>query len=244
MAEIAASAADFESLLRLGGFPEPFLGGSATRAKRWSIDYRDRLLREDISVLESIHDLGSLERLVLRLPELVGSPLSVNSLREELQLNHQTVSRWLDILERMYAIFRVPPFGGPRIRAVKKAQKHYHFDWSLVPQESLRFENLVASHLLKWVHFQRDTAGRSIDLRYFRDVDGREVDFVLVEGRDPILLVECKWSEERIAPSLKYLSERYPMARAMQITAHGKRDVEISRRLRILPARKFLATLF
>ncbi len=128
---------------------------------------------------------------MLRLPELVGSPLSVNALREDLQLSHRTVGRWLDIFERLYAVYRLPPFGAPRIRAVKKERKHYHLDWSLVPTLPERFENLVAGHLLKWVHFHQDTAGRELDSRYFRDIDGREVDFVVTENRAPILMIEC-----------------------------------------------------
>lgn len=243
VAELGASAADFTTLLALGGFPEPFLGGSATQARRWSIDYRERLVREEVAAVENIQNLGALELLVLRLPDLVGSPLSVNSLREDLQLNHQTVSRWLDVLERMYAIFRVAPFGAPKIRAVKKERKHYHFDWSVVPDPAFRFENLVASHLLKWVDYQRDTAGRSVELRYFRDVDGREVDFVLVEGRNPIMFVECKLSDREIAPSLRYLSDRFPIAPAYQLSAAGSKDVQVSRSIRLMPARKFLAEL-
>ncbi len=69
---------------------------------------------------------------------------------------------------------------------------HYHFDWSVVPGDPARFENLVACHLLKWVHFEQDARGRDLELCYFRDVEGREVDFVIVEGRMPRLLVECK----------------------------------------------------
>lgn len=118
---------------------------------------------------------------MLRLPELVSSPLSINALREGLQVSHKSVSNWLGVLERLYSIFRLSPFRAPRIRAVKKEQKHYHLDWSLVPGEAARFENLVACHLLKWVHFEQDTAGRELDLRYFRDVDRREVDFVVTE---------------------------------------------------------------
>jgi hypothetical protein len=45
---------------------------------------------------------------------------------------------------------------------------------------------------LKWVHFEQDARGRDIELRYFRDTDRREVDFVVVEKRAPIFLVECK----------------------------------------------------
>ncbi len=144
---------DFIQLLNLGGFPEPFLGASQVEAKRWSREYRTRLLREDLLSLEHVRDIGKLELLVLRLPDLVGSPLSLNALKEDLQINHQTVSQWTEILERVYAIFRLSPFGGPNIRAVKKERKHYHMDWSVIKKESARFENLVASHLLKYVHY-------------------------------------------------------------------------------------------
>jgi predicted AAA+ superfamily ATPase len=241
--EVGGSADDFSALMKLGGFPEPFLAGSAARARRWSIEYRERLVREEIATVETVQDLGALELLVLRLPELVGSPLSVNALREDLQLNHQTVSRWLDVLERMYAIFRLAPFGAPRIRAVKKERKHYHFDWSLVREESCRFENMVASHLLKWVDFQRDTEGRLLELRYFRDVDGREVDFVVVEGRQPVMMVECKLRDEDLAAPLRYLSRRFPSVPAYQVSAFGTKDVQVSKEIRILPARKFLSEL-
>lgn len=118
---------------------------------------------------------------LLRLPELVGSLLSLNALRGDLDVSHRTVACWLDILERLYAIFRIAPFGSPKLRAIRKSQKHYHFDWSVVGDPGPRFENLVASHLLKWVHFQRDVEGRDLELRYFRDTDGREVDFVVID---------------------------------------------------------------
>src|SRR6185503_2661588 len=159
-------------------------------ARRWSREYRNLLIREELVSLERVNDLGSLELLMIRLPELVGSPLSVNGLREDLQVSHKTVSSWLQILERLFALFRLSPFGSPKIRAVKKEQKHYHFDWTLVPEMPQRFENLVASHLLKWVQLQQDTQGRDLDLRYFRDVDGREVDFVITDRRKPVTLIE------------------------------------------------------
>ncbi len=102
------------------GFPEPFLGGNATEARRWSLGYRDRLIREEVTSLESISDLGRLEQLAIALPARVGSPLSIHALREDLQVAHATLARWLDVLERLYAIFRIAPFGAPLLRAVKK----------------------------------------------------------------------------------------------------------------------------
>jgi len=78
---------------------------------------------------------------------------------------------------------------------VKKEQKHYLFDWTAVQDPPPRFENLVASHLLKWLHHEQDVQGRDLELRYFRDIDGREVDFVVTEGRALVLAVECKWAD-------------------------------------------------
>lgn len=244
VAELGISQpADFMRLLEYGGFPEPFLGGSAVEAKRWSREYRTRFLCEDLVSLERVQDLGNLELLVMRLPQLVASPLSLNALREDLQISHKTVAHWVDILERMYAIFRLSPLGAPRIRAVKKEQKHYQYDWALVPEKPQRFENLVAAHLLKWVHFQEDVFGRDIELRYFKDREGREVDFVVVENSQPLLLVECKWADDVVSKPLKYLKSRFPKAAAWQIHATGSKDYQTPEGIRVAPALTFLKDL-
>ncbi|HZA51080.1 MAG TPA: AAA family ATPase [Myxococcaceae bacterium] len=234
---------ELRDLLRLGGFPEPFFAGSAVEARRWSREYRNLLIREELTSLERVDDLGRLELLVLRLPELVGSLLSVNALREDLDVSHKTVERWIGMLERLFAVFRLPPLGAPRIRAIRKARKHYHFDWSLVEDGAARFENLVASHLLKWVHHEQDTRGRDLELRYFRDTDGRDVDFVVVDRRTPKLLVECQTSDGRLDPALRYLKSRFPEAAAWQIAAEGRRDYQTPEGIRVAPALTFLRTL-
>jgi predicted AAA+ superfamily ATPase len=235
--------AEFQSLLELGGFPEPFLSGSAREAQRWSRQHREFLLQEELRDLEAVHDMGQLELLMMRLPDLVGSPLSVNSLTEDLQISHKTVARWLDVLERIYAIFRIAPYGPPRVRAVKKAQKHYHFDWNTIRDPAIRFENLVASHLLKWVHYQIDTSGRDLELRYFRDVDGRKVDFVVLENRKPIQFVEAKWNDADVSLGLRYLKERHPAVDSWQISANGKQDYVSRHDIRVAPAMNFLRSL-
>ena len=235
--------AELRDLLVLGGFPEPYFGGSEVEARRWSRAYRALLIREEVTSLERIRDLGALELLMLRLPELVGSPLSINAVREDLQVGHKTVAAWLQAFERLYAIFRLPPFGAPAVRAVKKEQKHYHLDWPVVPSEAARFENLVACHLLKWVHHQQDTQGRDVELRYFRDTDGREVDFVVADRRRPVLCVECKWADAPIDRSLRYFKARFPDCDAWQISAAGTKDYVNADGIRAAPAPALLNTL-
>ena len=239
----ALSKEGFQQLLTLGGFPEPFFGGTQREARRWSREYRTRLIREDVVSLERVQDLGALEMLAMRLPELVGSPLSINALREDLQVSHKTVASWIAVLERLYAVFRLPPFGAPRLRAVRKEQKHYQFDWALVPDDARRFENLVASHLLKWVHYQQDVEGRDLELRYFRDTDAREVDFVVVERRAPVMMVEAKWGDQNVDRGLRYLKARFPAAPAWQVSAVGRKDFVTPEGIRVAPAPALLSQL-
>lgn len=234
---------DFLDLLNLSGFPEPFFGGKQRDYKRWSRDYRTRLLRDDITSLEKVDDIGSMELLVMRLPELVGSPLSINSLREDLQKSHKTVARWLDILERTYGLFRLHPFGSPKIKAVKKEQKHYHFDWAVCEEIGQRLENLVAGHLLKYCHFIEDTEGDVCELRYFRDNDGREVDFIIVKNKKPIFMIEVKASAKQISPHLLYLKRKFPTTPAYQVHLDEKVDYLGDEGIRVLPVWKFLFEL-
>ena len=79
-------------LIELGGFPEPSLSGSRREARRWSREYGARLVRDEVTTLERIQNLGQLELMMLSLPERVGSPLSVNALREDLQVSHKTAN--------------------------------------------------------------------------------------------------------------------------------------------------------
>lgn len=234
---------ELNDLLTLGGFPEPWLGASETEARRWSMQYRSRVIQEEAASLEGIRDLGQAEATLIALPERVGSPLSINSLRELLRVSHHTMSAWLDAFERLYAIFRLPPFVYRSSRAVQKETKHYHFDWSVVPEAGARFENLVACHLLKWVHWRQDAFGEDLALCYYRDRDGREVDFVVTESREPRLLVECKRSDGDPAKGLKYLKNRFAEAEAWQIAAEGRKDYKTASGIRVAPARVFLPGL-
>lgn len=231
---------DLENLFTLGGFPEPFLNANKIDAKRWTREYRQRILQDDILSIEHIEDIGTAELLMLRLPELVGSTLSINSLSEDLQVSHKTISRWLGLFENFYAIFRINSFGSSRIKAIKKARKHYHFDWTLVHDEGARFENLIACQLLKWSHFFQDTQGREVHLHFMGDLEQREVDFVITEDNKPKIFIECKLSEKNVSKSLQYLKNKFPKVPAYQILYQSIHDFQTDSGIRVGPAHKLL----
>lgn len=227
-------------LLNFGGFPEPFLLRSDKETRRWSREYRSRVIQEDLSDLENVMDLGIIENLVIRLPDLVGSPLSLNALREDLQVSHQSVSRWISMLENLYMIFRIYPFGAPKIRAVKKEAKHYHMDWTAITDPGARFENMIACHLLKWCYYKQDTDGIELELRYFRDVDKREVDFVILENKAPVHFIECKVSDKKVALALKYMKKRFPQVMATQVLLEKNCDFVTKEGIRVCSTNQLL----
>ena len=144
------------------------------------------------------------------------------------------------MLENLYMIFRIYPFGAAKIRAVKKEAKHYHLDWTLIDDMGKRFEDLIAVHLMKWCFFLQDTEGRDIELRYFRDIDKREVDFVFIEKAIPIHFIECKVSEKDPTLSLKYLKKRFPSVEATQIVLEGDTDLMTKEGIRVCSAHRYL----
>jgi uncharacterized protein len=236
-----------ETLLSLGGFPEPFLSGSSKEAARWRLGYGARLVREDVRDLESIRALDQMELLFDRLGAVVGGVLSINSLREDLELAFETVQNWLSVFERLDAVFRIPPYGPARIKSVKKEQKLYFWDWMRADSEAAQFENLIAMHLLRLVHWAQDVEGQKFDLRYFRTRTGHEVDFVILRNRQPWLAAEVKMSDQELHPGLRYLLERVAVPYAFQIFLGPGRErtaANIGRsKVRHVSARRFLASL-
>jgi uncharacterized protein len=210
-------AATVEQLLQFGGFPEPFLKATDRFHRRWLREHAHRVIHEDLGDLESVKEISHLDLLLHHLPACVGSPLSVNRLSKLLQVAPQTVDRWLTIFERLYLSYRIPPFGGAKIRAVRKEKKLYFWDWSRVPQPGPRFENMVAGHLLKYCHWQEDTEGYDMELRYVRDTDKREVDFVVLRDGSPEFAVECKTGDRRASPACRYFRERTDIPRFYQV---------------------------
>jgi len=224
---------DLDLLLKFGGFPEPLFKSEEKFWRRWQWERLQRVIYDDIRDLETVKEISLLELLASELPLRVGSPLSVKNLKELLQVAHETVEGWLKIFERMYYCFRIPPFGPPKVRAVKKEQKLYLWDWSLIEEAGPRFENFIASQLLKYCQFIEDTEGYRMELRFLRDTDKREIDFVVIKDGKPEFAVECKTGEKDISPSIHYFKERVKIPKFYQVH-QGQKDYE-KNGIRVLP---------
>jgi predicted AAA+ superfamily ATPase len=60
-----------------------------------------------------------------------------------------------------------------------------------------------------------------MELRYVRDTDRREVDFVVLRGRKPVFAVECKLKDRPASPHLWYFKERTKIPLFYQVSLSG-----------------------
>jgi predicted AAA+ superfamily ATPase len=231
-----------DALMRFGGFPEPFLRQSTRHLRRWQKERIDRFFREDVRDLENVSDLAAMQILADLLMERVASPLSLNALREDLEVSHKALTRWMEILERLYYVFRIRPYDARTVRSLRKRPKAYLWDSSLVPEEAARFENLVALHLLKLCHYLEDREGFRVALHYLRDRPGHEVDFLVAVDGKPWFAVEAKVSETRIDPNLRFFRERLKIPWCYQVVLNGRRDF-VEHDVHCVPAHRFFGAL-
>lgn len=235
----------FDRLLRFGGFPEPYLSGDETTARRWRKERRELILREDLRDLERVREVSQVGLLLDLLTERVGGMIVASNLAEDLDVAPRTVQNWMDILERLYLGFRVKPFTGKMARAIRKPPKFYFFDNADVPAQengSLgpRFENLVATHLLKRLNFLEDSQGEQLELRYVRDKEGHECDFVVLRRRKPVLLVEAKWSDATPSRDLSFFGDRLGVTQRVQVVAELHKSIT-AQGTRVVPASDWLS---
>lgn len=217
----------FHRLMTVGGFPEPFLDGDERAARRWRRERFDRVLREDIRDLEQVRNIQLLGMFLDMLRHRVGGLVTLSNLAGDLQISPKTAKTWLEVLERMYLVFSVRPYTRSLPRAVLKPPKVYFFDnGDVIGDEGARFENLIATSLLKRLHFLEDRDGYRYELRYIRDKEGREVDFLIVKEGKIEELIEVKFSEDNISNSLRYYAERLNPPKATQIVANLRRPFD------------------
>jgi len=214
-----AVTSSFGSLASLNGFPEPLARGEAAFLSTWSSERTRLLVREDIRDATTLRELSLIEQLTALLPERVGSPLSLSSLREDLGVAFETVRDWVNVLHQFYYCFPVMPWSRSLARAIRKAVKVYLFDWFEVPGEAPRFENVVALHLHKAVSLWNARGEAKAALRYVRDREKREVDFVVADREKPFCLVECKLSDTSLSPHLLRFQEMLRAPVAVQLVA-------------------------
>ena len=229
--QTSATPADaLTHLLERGGFPEPCLAADNEEAERWRRQYFDGLVRNDVLEFSRITEVNAIKLFAQMLRSRVGSPLSLASIARDLAIAPTTLKKYLDILEALYIVFVVRPWHDNIARSVLQAPKVYFYDTGLVEgDEGIRFENLVATALLKHVQYQYGVQGKEAGLHYIRTKDDAEVDFAVSEKNELTQLIECKLRDDKPHRSLKRFAEQFPKTEAVQLLRDLKHSFDVDR---------------
>jgi predicted AAA+ superfamily ATPase len=227
-------------LIKLGGFPEPYLKNSESYARRWRRTHIDTIIREDLLDLEKVRDIKSIEILIDMLRSRVGSTTSFSSLANDLQVSVHTVKHWLQILENLYVVFPVRPYHQNIARSILKESKYFFYDTGAVEGDlGARIENTVACALLRELHFIEDTTGSRVGLHYLRDKEQHEVDFLTVIDNKPAQMIEVKVSDDNFSPSLFRFHNSLQEAAPIQIV-YNLKNKKSRGPVKMLPIQEFL----
>lgn len=235
-----------EQLLRFGGFPEPFLKGEVRFYNRWAGMRQDLLFREDLRDLTRIQEVGQVQLLAELLTAQSGQLVNYSRLATSVNASVDSVRRWIAALESLFFCYTIRPWFRNVPKSLRKQPKLYLWDWSGVEDAGWRWENLVASHLLKAVHWWTDAGLGRYELYYLRDKNKREVDFLVARNRTPWFIVEAKNSGEELNPNLAFFQKATGAKYALQVVREMEYvDASAFRGLRPLrvPALTFLSQL-
>jgi len=229
-------------LLANGGFPEAFL--NPEDSARLRNDRMELVTREDLRDLSRISAWRGPAELVELLRERVGKPTNYDNLAQSLSISPPTAKAWVELLEKLYLVFLLPPYSASLSRSIRKDRRVYFFDCAAAYDATggAQLENLVACSLLKFIQFRKDSAGENWNLYYLRDKEGREVDFVVTLNRRVHWLIEVKASDDDVSTGLQYYTRKLKPQQSLQLVRELDRAREKSG-IKVVPLAAWLESL-
>jgi predicted AAA+ superfamily ATPase len=175
-----------------GGYPEP-QGRLPVRARQWHRQYLSSVIDRDVHDVARVRDSREIARLLEILAHQTGNLLNTSSLANDLQLDRQTVERYLAVLERLFLVRRLPPWHRNAAKRLIKTPKIHLVDSGLAASLSGissgdwltrrdKFGHLLESFILQQLIAQAGWTDPDLRFWHYRDKDQLEVDVVLTRG--------------------------------------------------------------
>ena len=223
---------NLEEFLIYGSYPEVILAKTRQEKIDVVMEIANSYLVKDILAFDRIRNSKQLLDLLKLLAFQVGSEVSLSELGTQLGMNHKSVQRYLDLLEKSFVIIRLGGFSRNLRNEITKKEKYYFMDNgirnALIAQFnglSMRsdvgqlWENFFFIERLKYREYNSIYANRY----FWRTYDQQEID--IVEERDGRLYgYECKWSPKKKVKIPKSWQSAYPESEFRVITPENYQD--------------------
>jgi len=186
--ELGDRASISDWMLR-GGFPELYVRPDLDPA-RYLSDYVRTFVEKDVAATAGILQVDAFLRALQLLASRTGTMLNATDIGQQVGVKGQTVTLWLDTLQRNALVVRLQPFHTNLNKRVVRTPKVYFLDAGLAahlqgwrtaepllasPQIGPLFETLVFGELIR----ARDHGGLTLDISFWRTKEGEEIDFLV-----------------------------------------------------------------
>ncbi|MDP8212649.1 MAG: ATP-binding protein [Candidatus Zapsychrus exili] len=213
---VAQTKSLIESRLIYGSYPEVILQNDNTCRIEYLKEVVGSYLYKDILELDSIRSSDKLIRLLQLLAFQIGKTVSCAELGSQLTMSKNTVSRYLDLLEKSFVIFRIGGFSRNLRKEIAKISRYYFYDVGIRNAVINNFntfdmrndlgelwENYIIVERIK----KQQYTGVFSNNYFWRTYDQKEIDWI--EERDGKLYgYEIKWKNSSNCP--KEFKQSYP----------------------------------
>jgi uncharacterized protein len=203
--ETTVTRANYADRIVRGGFPEAVARTDVRRRGRFLDSYVQNLIDREVRQLAEIERVPQLTMLTRLLAARSGQLVPPGSLESELRLTRPTIARYIQLLEEVFLIKRIPGWPrnlGTRATATAKlvfvdsgiAARMLAMDSHTLRRPGAPFgpmlENFVLSELVRQITWSQEL----VDLYHYRDHNKVEVDAVLENRRGQTVGIEVKAS--------------------------------------------------
>lgn len=187
-----------------GGYPEPHLL-SLTEAQQWYADYLNALMERDLQDLLQIRRQDSMQSLLGVLAAWSSKFIDLSAIGAKMALSRPTLQGYINALEALYIIEKIPPFLKTDYERINKHYKLFMADtglmgtllnWNLdnVRLDGDRNGKLIETFVFTQLMAHIEAQETRYQLYHYRDREQREIDFIIENNQEELLCVEVKAS--------------------------------------------------
>jgi len=208
------SKENLETRLIYGSYPQVIKAETEQKKKDILISIKNGVLLRDILELANLKDSLFIISLLRLIAFQVGNNISHNELASSLGVSKNTVSRYLDLLEKCYVLFSLQGFSRNLRKEISKSKRYFFVDNGIrntiisnFNRLSLRddigklWENYCISERMKRNHY----LSKSCNYYFWRTYQQKEIDLIEESGGE-LAGYEFKWSEKKIKPPKEFLN--------------------------------------
>lgn len=221
-----------EQRLLFGSYPELEKYHDWEDKKDYLFEIINSYLLKDILVFDGIKHSNKIYDLLRMIAFQIGKEVSLQELANQLQLSKNTVASYLDLLSKVFILFKIEGFSRNLRKEITKSSRWYFCDNGIRNALINNFnelnsrndigdlwENYLASERIKKQHYLKQRT-----LNYFwRTYDQQELDW-LEEKADDLAGFEFKWNENKKSKIPTAFAKAYPDATFEVITKNNYLD--------------------